>query len=111
MGALGCELADVATWAYLSLYFAEKLRAGIALTTFRQTSQSSWKAAAINRLEQAADYWDEVVDLTEDHYRETPYRKDETFSWAAYQQATRQDVELAERSKATSRFDWSNLKR
>lgn len=39
-GTLACERDDLETWSYLSRYFADKLRAGVALQTFRLTGQN-----------------------------------------------------------------------
>ncbi|MEJ7770112.1 MAG: DUF1080 domain-containing protein, partial [Chitinophagaceae bacterium] len=44
---LACELDDLETWACLSLYFADKLRAGVALQEFRRTGNKLQQANAV----------------------------------------------------------------
>lgn len=99
-GALECELADVEAWGHLGLYFATKLRAGVALETFRRRGDEGERTRAVELLESAVDHWDAVVECTEPHYREIPYatdwREGNTFSWAKYQPDVERDVRIAE---------------
>jgi hypothetical protein len=104
-GALACEIRDVEAWSHLGLYFAEKLRAGVALETFRQTGAAAEKEQAIGHLEQALRHWDAVVAATADHYRPTPhvFMEDprlvgglrDGFSWAGLRDQVLRDIELA----------------
>lgn len=101
-GALASELDDVATWGHLGLYFADKLRAGVALETFRQTGKPVHKQKAIDLLETCIGHWDQVVALTEDRYMPVPHvstqrygDKFTSFSWAQFRKEVQRDVELA----------------
>lgn len=101
-GALVSELDDVATWGYLGLYFADKLRAGVALETFRQTGKPAHKQEAIALLETCISHWDQVIALTANRYLAVPhvstqYYGDEfkSFSWAQFRQEVLRDVDIA----------------
>jgi len=98
-GALECEVDDLETWAYLSLYFAEKIRGGVALATFRKTGESIEKEKAITHLECAAEHWKNVMNITKKHYIETPHVSGEIFSWEKYYDQVQRDVTIALRAK------------
>lgn len=66
------EVADVKAWAYLGLYFAEKIRAAIALQTFRLQGSNEQKRLAISYLEKALNYWDLLIETTEPLYNPMP---------------------------------------
>lgn len=83
------------TWAYLSLYFSEKLPAGVALYRFRLTGDPVQKKTAINRLQKAARHWDQVIDITKKHYGPTPYMGGEIFFWEKYRIEVERDLKIA----------------
>lgn len=99
------EVADVKAWSYLGLFFAEKLRAAVALQTFRTTGAASFKAQAVDHLERSLAHWDEVVTLTEPIYRDMPLahynppdnrRNDNNlFHWKRLRAAVAADLETA----------------
>jgi hypothetical protein len=97
-GALECELLDLKTWAYLSLYFAEKLYAGIALETFRHTGNLGQQLKAIRHLEFAAGHWERIIENTEIHYQAFPHVSGEIFSWKNYWKQVLRDIEIAKNS-------------
>ncbi len=97
-GALECELEDIETWAYLSLYFADKLRAGTTLESYRRLGGAEVKRKAIRLLERAAVYWDKVYKITSSHYIETPYVDGTAFSWEKYRPQVLLDIETARRA-------------
>lgn len=99
-GALECEVLDAEAWSYLGLYFAEKLRGGIALETFRRTGNQSHQATAIQHLESAVTYWDRLLDITSRHYRDTPHVYEEMKLWE-------RDVSAR---KSTGVFSWRHLR-
>jgi hypothetical protein len=101
-GALECELEDIETWAYLSLYFADKLRAGTALETYRRLGGAEVKEKAVGLLERAAGHWDKVCKITSAHYFETPYADGESFSWEKYRPRVLLDIETARRASPKS---------
>jgi hypothetical protein len=110
-GALECEVLDVSAWAHLGLYFADKLRAGVALETFRQTGDTLAQHQAVATLERAVAHWDDVIAATTSHYRPTPhvFMEDprligglrDGFTWSALRDQVQRDVELARTATRT----------
>jgi Glycosyl hydrolase family 20, domain 2 len=107
---LACELDDLATWAYLSSYFADKLRAGVALHRYRVTGEKSQQQEAVDLLTRCLAHWEKVSQLTASHYREVPYiegyksggnaYKDAgRFSWTKYLPQVKRDITLAREAK------------
>lgn len=70
--ALMFEVADIQTWANMGLHFAEKLRAAVALQTYRLQGKPEDKNNAVLHLEQALGYWDAVVGTTRPIYNDMP---------------------------------------
>jgi len=119
-GPLECEIQDLLTWGYLNLYFADKIRAGVALETFRRTGEATQKESAVSLLETALEHWDTIVEVTNSHYHEHPYAddweadlretlgdsfsyhpdyfSDPTFSWERFRDQVKRDVEIAKRA-------------
>lgn len=103
------EVADVKTWAYLGLYLAEKLRGAMALQTFRLSGGEAYRLQAIDHLQRALEYWDEVIRITRPIYRDmrlTHYNhnsfeaNDENlFHWALLRDEVEKDVEIARNSE------------
>jgi hypothetical protein len=50
-GGFECEIVDVATWGQLCSYFAETLRGGVALETFRREGAGDSTSEAVSRLQ------------------------------------------------------------
>ena len=67
------ELADIQIWCHLGYYFADKLRAGVALEIYNLSNRSKDKEEAIAHLENCLRSWKEVVRLTTDQYKPMPY--------------------------------------
>ncbi len=96
------ELEDIRTWAYLGLYFSEKLKGGVALQTFRLTGEESKKDEAVGFLQAAAGHWQNVVDHTIDRYRPVPHvsipensEEYTAFSWKYFLPEVKRDIEIA----------------
>ena len=70
--ALEQEVADIRVWANLGLYFAEKIKGGVALQTYRVNGGAELKDQAVRHLENALGYWDEVVTITKPLYNHMP---------------------------------------
>jgi hypothetical protein len=92
------EVADIKAWAYLGLYFSEKLKAGVDLYTYEQSENISHKTDAVHHLEKAASYWDDLVNVTSPFYREVPLvhlngLEDVYFSWEKYRDEVRNEIE------------------
>lgn len=102
---LRCEIADVEAWAYLSLYFADKLRAGVALETYRKTKVKKEQKKAVAFLEDAARHWNALIAVTKQHYNAVPAVQlsrtsqghKATFSWEKYRDQVKRDIQLARR--------------
>lgn len=102
------EVADVKTWASLGLHLAEKLRGAVALQNFRQTGDVEQQQAAIDHLQRALGYWDDVIAITRPIYRDmklTAYNGNSfdanphnLFHWALIRDEVAWDVEVARRS-------------
>jgi hypothetical protein len=99
------EVADVKAWANLGLHFAEKLKGAVALQRYRTQGGEANKRAAVEHLEKALGYWDEVVAVTRPIYRDmhlTHYmggsfsrRDDRLFHWEHVRPEVARDVEIA----------------
>jgi hypothetical protein len=97
-GELACELLDLKTWAYLSLYFSEKIHAGIALYMFQKTGNTALRLKAIRHLEFAASHWDHIIQFTEQHYHPFPHVSGVMFHWKEYKDQVLQDIEIAKKT-------------
>ncbi|QDK80922.1 hypothetical protein EXU85_20805 [Spirosoma sp. KCTC 42546] len=103
---LVCELADLETWAYLSRYFADKLRAAVALQTYRLSQDKTQQQKAITYLNQCLRHWQKVSEITTSHYHEVPYtegyiskenayKDSQRFLWSNYLPQVERDIVLA----------------
>ena len=107
--AFASELYDIETWANLGLYFADKIRGGVALATFRQSKEPDEKAKAINYLEKCVGHWQNVVLLTDVRYVTMPYVSMghhqarwpgfTGFHWKHYLKDVKRDIEIARMAK------------
>jgi hypothetical protein len=103
------EVADVKAWANLGLHLAEKLRGAVALQLFRHGGDDKQLQAAIEHLQKALGYWDEIVRITRPIYNDmklTHYNgnsfdanPDNLFHWARVRPEVAEDVEVARRSR------------
>ncbi|WPP50544.1 hypothetical protein [Catalinimonas niigatensis] len=101
-GALVSELDDIRVWSFLGLYFADKLRAGVALESFRKTGDINAKQEAILLLEECLKHWDKVIAFTKDRYLPTPHvstqhygEEYQKFSWELLRPQVVRDIQLA----------------
>ncbi len=101
---LDCELDDLQTWAYLSLYFADKLKAGVALHTYHMTGEKAEQQDALRLLRKCLETWKKLSRITAAHYRPVPYidipgsgahSDASTFSWKKYLPEVKRDIQLA----------------
>ncbi|WP_439487185.1 hypothetical protein [Algoriphagus sp.] len=105
-GALISELDDISTWSYLGIYFADKLRAGVALQDFRNSGDIEKKKLAIQLLENCLDHWDQVIKFTKNRYNPTPHVSTQRygdnfqeFSWELLRPQVERDIQIAVDSK------------
>jgi hypothetical protein len=102
------EVADVKTWANLGLHLAEKLAGAVALQTYRLQGGEENKRAAIDHLQRALGFWDEVIKITRPIYRDMPLthyngnsrdaNNNNLFHWALIRDQVARDVEIARAS-------------
>jgi hypothetical protein len=105
------EVADVKAWANLGLHLAAKLEGAVALCTYRLAGGEPRKQEAIDHLQRALAYWDEVVKITRPLYRDMPLthynhnsfdaNPDNLFHWALIRDEVAEDVEIARRSSGS----------
>jgi hypothetical protein len=111
---LTCELDDLEAWAYLSSYFSDKLRAGVALQMYRVTGAKEEQRKAIQLLTGCLMKWEKISTITSKHYQEVAYVDDHssggkayrdarTFSWSKYLPQVKRDIILAKNEKAGDR--------
>jgi len=99
------EVADVKTWANLGLHLAEKLRGAVALQTYRVHGGAENQRAAVEHLQRALGYWDEVIKITRPIYKDMPLtayngnprvaNPNNLFHWALVRDEVARDVEIA----------------
>jgi hypothetical protein len=94
---VAAELRDATAWCHLGLYFADKLRAGMALERARNGGGDADRAAAVAALERCLVHWDAVIAAT-DGYREHPVPHLTTpFHWSGFRDLVAGEVEAARR--------------
>ncbi len=104
--ALLCELDDLDTWAWLSLYLADKIRAGVALQLYRIGGDTRQQQKAVRFLTTCVNEWKKISEITAAHYHEVPYVDDHSsggiafkdarrFSWSKYLPQVERDLILA----------------
>jgi len=112
--ALLYEVADIKAWAYIGLHFAEKVRGGVALATYRIRGDEHNKKDAIMHLEKALTYWDSVIAITRPLYKDMPLvhlsqqggkeTKEnfyKTFHWEKLRPDVARDIEIAKEAKTS----------
>jgi hypothetical protein len=99
------EVADIKTWANLGLHLAQKLRGAVALQTYRVHGGEENVRAAVEHLQRALGYWDEVIKITRPLYRDMPLtayngnsrdaNPNNLFHWARIRDEVARDIEIA----------------
>jgi hypothetical protein len=108
--ALACELDDLETWATLSQYLSDKIRAGVALHTFRMTNDKASQQKAVILLSACLIHWKKITEITRSHYLPVPYLDDDStksqpendaksFSWSKYLPQVERDILVAKEGK------------
>lgn len=94
--ALAAEMADLDAWSAHGLYFAAKLRGGVALAQFRRNGDKAEQAAAVAQLEKAAVFWRELMEAgTRFNRPRMSHNAGELFSWARFLPAVERDIAIA----------------
>ena len=66
------EVADIKAWAYLGLYFSNKLRAALDYRKYKDTGDRRFHDTAVMWLEKATENWKELVRVTKPVYQPVP---------------------------------------
>ncbi|MBW8003248.1 MAG: hypothetical protein FVQ80_14725 [Planctomycetes bacterium] len=95
---LECEIADIKAWSFLSLYFADKLRAATALQTYRQTKKTDQKQKALTLLKNAVTHWDNLIAVTKPHYKQahSVHLGQKKFSWETFREEVLRDIQIVQ---------------
>ncbi len=93
---LECEITDIEAWGAFGRYFAEKLRAGVALATARAKKDPQQQQLAVAALERALVHWERLAELG-GKFNALPVLASsrEPFSWAALTPAVKRDIATA----------------
>jgi len=96
---LECELTDIEAWVAYGSYFAEKLRAGVALATARAKNDAKQQAVTIAALERALAHWKRLAELGGKFNRlPVPSNSKEPFSWTSLTPAVQRDIEISQKA-------------
>ena len=96
---LQIELNDIRAWSHHGLYFASKIKAGVALQRYREQSNQVDKDEAIKHLQNALTHWENLVESVEKYNVEVfPYQFDQEFSWRKHIVDVERDIEIAKAS-------------
>jgi hypothetical protein len=96
---LECELTDIEAWCAYGSYFAEKLRAGVALATARVKNDAKQQAVAVAALERALAHWKRLAELGGKFNRlPIPSNSREPFSWTSLTPAVERDIEMSRKT-------------
>jgi hypothetical protein len=93
---LECEITDIEAWGSFGRYFAEKLRAGVALATARAKNDPQQQQLAIAALERALLHWERLAELG-GKFNALPILASsrQPFSWASLTPAVKRDIEIS----------------
>jgi hypothetical protein len=93
---LAAEMADLDAWSAHGLYFAAKLRGGVALATFRRGGDKAEQAASVAHLEKALGHWRELMEAgTRFNRPRVSHNAGELFSWMRFLPVVERDIEIA----------------
>ncbi|MEY2881219.1 MAG: hypothetical protein RLZZ15_3599 [Verrucomicrobiota bacterium] len=94
---LECEITDIEAWGAFGRYFAEKLRAGVALATARAKKDPQQQQLAVAALERALVHWERLAELG-GKFNALPVLASSRapFSWAALTPAVKRDIATAQ---------------
>jgi hypothetical protein len=92
---LDCELTDIEAWCAYGNYFAEKIRAGVALATARAKMNPDEQQKAVASLEKALEHWKRLSQLGSKFNQLPIAAVPATFCWEELTPAVQKDIELA----------------
>lgn len=93
---LEIELNDIDSWVRHGLYFAAKLRGGVALQQFRTSGEAKNQQEAIKQLTLALTHWKDLTASVEKYNVPVmPYQFDSEFSWRKHIPEVENDIKIA----------------
>lgn len=96
---LEIELTDLEFWANYGMYFASKVRGGVALEKFRKGKDINDQKIAIEYLEKGLVFWKNMVELVERYnVAIMPHQFDKEFSWREHIVDAENDINIAKAS-------------
>ena len=93
------EKSDIQAWAYLGLYFSDKLKSAVAYHQYVTSKDKEFHQEAISFLEKATKNWSHLVEVTKPVYKPVPiehkgYRVDSNlFHWSIIQDEVEAELE------------------
>lgn len=92
---LEIELTDLEFWANYGLYFASKIKGGVALEQYRKGKSDS-RELAVQYLTESKTYWNNMVELIEKYnVAVMPSQFDKEFSWRKHLVDVEKDIAVA----------------
>lgn len=98
-----CAQLDNETYGRLGLYYAEKLRAAVALATFLFSGDASRQDQAVAHLRSALSEWKALVAVTKAHYLPHEVWLFGPFHWEMYTRDVEKDIQIAQTAKPFER--------
>ena len=91
-----CELQDIESWSWFGRYFAQKLRAGVALEQYRAGQKPKQQQQALTYLTSCVELWENYVQsVTMYNTYNFKFHTDTDVSWSAMVNYVKADIELA----------------
>ena len=93
------EKSDIQAWAFLGLYFSDKLKSAVAYQEYLNTKDIVFHQESILWLEKATQNWSKLVEVTKPVYKPVPiehkgYRVDSNlFHWSIVQEEVEAELE------------------
>ena len=89
------ELADVESWCWFAKYFADKIRAGVALAEFR-VHGNDLRNEAVSYLEKCVSHWEKYVEsITKYNHDNFLFHTHDDFSWIGQLEFVKDDIRRA----------------
>ena len=92
-------LDDQEAMAKLALYYAEKDNGALMLRMYNDTSDTSYKDAAVESLTKALEYWKEYAELFQKHYTDELLSRVGWMRISTLEEQVAKDIEIAQNWK------------
>ncbi len=93
------EVSDIKIWAYLGMYFSNKLRAAVEYKRFTVSGKKTDLEKAVSWLENSADNWHSIVEISSPVYDPVPLEHlsendDEYFHWSKIENQVQDEIKV-----------------